>query len=556
MPKISEEAHAKKISFIAGMAKERRFWESVWREISDFYLPRRYVWLLTAQERAKRSINNPRIVDGTGTTAARILASGMMNGITSPSRPWFRLGLVGFEDDANSEERIWLDEVQRRMMLVMAESNFYNALAVLYLDLVLFGTAACLIYEDEESVIRCYNPALGEYWIGQSPRLQVDKFAREFTYTVTQTRAAFGEENLSDSLRSALRQGGAQLLNDVTITHLIEPATDDPSYAARSFTYRECFWETKGQKGTLLAERGFHEFPGIVVRWELTGNDSYGSSPAMDALGDVKQLQQISIEKGKSLAILNTPPLLADIQLQHKPSAFFPKGVTFVSGLNNGNGAGARPVYQINPPIQEMTLDIRDIQARIREIFNNDLFQMISQLDTVRTATEIDARREEKLIRLGSVLERFENEALDPAIKRIFSIMQRGGLLPDPPARMEGADIEIQYDSILSVAQSAVSAAPTERFVAFVGQIGAAVYPKALNIPNWESLIRDYGRDIGVPAKNINPPEVTQRMNEAQDSLAQEREAAAQGTVLAEGAKTLSETDVGGGANALQQLLG
>jgi hypothetical protein len=33
----------------------------------------------------------------------------------------------------------------------------------------------------------------------------------------------------------------------------------------------------------------------------------------------------------------------------------------------------------------------------------NDLFRMISELDTVRSATEIDARREEKLVLLGPV---------------------------------------------------------------------------------------------------------------------------------------------------------
>lgn len=551
--KIKDDLHTKKIAFIAGMKTERNMWEPNWRECGDYYLPRRYVWLMDSAARAKRSITNPLILDSTGTNAARILASGMMNGITSPSRPWFRLRISGFEDDLNLKERVWLDEVQRRMIHIMAESNFYNALAVLYLDLVIFGTATLIIYEDTESVIRCYNPALGEFYLGQSARLQVNTFSREITLNLSQVVEQFGEENLSDTLKNAYKQGGAQLLREVKITHLIEPNKGEFAIA-KSFAYTDMYWETGGPKGQLLSARGFNEFPVIAVRWELSANDVYGSCPAMDALGDVKQLQQESMEKGKSLNIMNTPPLLADIQLQNRASAFMPRGVTFIAGLNAGN-VGAKPVYQIQPPIGEMMMDIRDIQARIRETFNNDLFQMISQLDTVRTATEIDARREEKLVRLGSVLERFENEALDPAIKRIYAIMDRMGLLPEAPESIADRDIEIQYQSILTTAQSAVAAIPTERFVQFVGGLAAA-YPKAMNIPNWEALIRDYGRDIGVPSKNINPIEETSEANAGVDQAAAQQEALGAAKVGAETAELLSRTDVGGGANALQQMLG
>lgn len=550
---IDVDLHSKKVAFIAGLQSERRLWEPTWRELADYYLPRRYVWLMTQATRAQKLIRNPLIVDGTGTNAARILATGMMNGITSPSRPWFKLRISGFEDDLNSEERIWLDEVQRRMMLIMAESNFYNSLAILYLDLVIFGSAAIIIYEDRDSVIRCYNPALGEFYFGQSARLQVNTFAREFSLRAAQLEEQFGKENLSDRVKQALDLGGARLLEDVSITHLIEPNRRDLP-VSKSFPFVETYWETTAPKGKLLSARGFNEFPVIACRWELSANDVYGSSPAMDALGDVKQLQQESIEKGRSLNIMNSPPLVADIQLQNRASAFAPRGVTYISGLTNGM-VGAKPVYQIQPPIGEMTMDIRDVQARIRETFNNDLFQMISQLDTVRTATEIDARREEKLVRLGSVLERFESEGLDPSIKRVYSIMDRMGLLPEPPERIADRNIEIQYVSLLTTAQSAVAAIPTERFVQFVGSI-AAGYPKAMNIPNWESLIRDYGRDIGVPSKNINPPEEVSEANAAADQAEASQMAMQEATQAAQGAELLSKTDVGGGANALQMLLG
>jgi hypothetical protein len=169
--KIEIEYHTKLKATLEALRDARLPNWNLWRELADYYLPRRYTWLLSDTERKQKTAKNPFILDGTGTMAARTLASGMMNGVTSPSRPWFKLRLAGYDDDSSTPARLWLDEVTRRMLLVMAESNFYNALAIMYLDLVIFGTAAMLIYEDRESVIRCFNPNLGEFYIAQSVRL-------------------------------------------------------------------------------------------------------------------------------------------------------------------------------------------------------------------------------------------------------------------------------------------------------------------------------------------------------------------------------------------------
>lgn len=551
--RVPQEDMQKKRAMLAAMQNDRLPWWQFWRELSDFYLPRRYVWLHSDTERQRRATaKNSFILDGTGTTAARTLASGMMNGITSPARPWFKLRAVGFDDDLDLDARAWLDEVERRILLVMAESNFYNAMAVTYLDLVVFGTSAMLIYEDFESIIRCYNSPLGEFYLAQSHRRQVNTFAREFVMTVRQVVERFGEENISDSLREKWKLGGARLQDDVHICHLIEP-NDRRGKLPKHFAYRELYWEAKCQDPTLvLEETGYRELPGVFPRWELTANDSYGSSPAMDALGDVIQLQHETKKKAQGLDKMISPPMVADIQLQNRPTALLPNGLTFVHGVNN---AGLKPAYQINLPLDQLSLDIQQVQSRIREIFHNDLFRMISQLDTVRSATEIDARREEKLVLLGPVLERFENEALDPAINRIYAIMDRASLLPPPPPSLEDADLEIQYVSILTAAQTAVAAIPTERWMQLIGNI-APMYPSAVNVPDWEELIRDYGRDIGVRAKNIKSREEVQEAVERDKAAQALQQTAETGKVMAEGAEALARTEVGGGANALQRIIG
>lgn len=550
---ISLEVHRRLKAVIKGLQDERQAWWVHWRELADYLLPRRYIWLLSGNEQKRARNRNSFILDSTGTKAARVLAAGMMNGITSPSRPWFKLRLAGRTEEEDHDASVWLEDTARRMLIAMAETNFYQALAVAYLDLAVFGTSATLIYEDFDTVFRCYNSPLGEFYLAQGAQQTVNTVAREFEYKVHQIVERWGLENCSDATKTLWNQGGAALYKTVRIVHIIEPNNDQPGKISKNFEYREFYYEEGAPLGTILGRSGYHECPGIFPRWELTANDSYGSSPAMDALGDIIQLQHETKKKAQGLDKTVSPPMLVDVSLKHQPTALLPNGITYVPGLDNSTGA--RPAYTMQFPFDMITADIRDVQQRIQNTFHNDLFQMISQLDTVRSATEIDARKEEKLVLLGPVLERFENEALDPAIKRIYSIMQRAGLLLEPPDSIAGEQIEIQYVSILTAAQTAVTAAPTERWVQFIGNL-AAIKPEVLNIPDWEELVRDYGRDIGVRAKNMQPKEVSSQLTQQQAQMQQEQQAAITGENLAAGAKQLSDTDVGGGANALQYILG
>lgn len=554
--KIAAEVLTHKRSLVETMRTDRVPWWQLWRELADYYLPNRYQWLLSPNEASRRASNrNSKILDSTGTNAARILAAGMMNGITSPARPWFKLRILGLDDKIGSPARNWLDEVETRMLKVFSESNFYQSLATLYLDLVVFGTAVNLIYESDDKVIHCTNPCLGEFFLMINSSHKVCGMGREFTYTVYQVVQEFGIENVPAAVKAAYEAGGARWNEKHAVIHLIEPNADNKTASKLSpeFKYREYYWLQTGPTDEVLRERGWYDFPGIAVRWELAGNDPYGTSPAMDALGDVIQLQHETMKKAQGLDKMNDPPLLADIQLKNAALSLLPRGVTYISRLGETNGA--RPIYTVNPPIRDMTEDILQVQQRIRQTFHNDLFNRVLSLNTVRSAREIDAIDSERLVLLGPVLQRFENEALDPAIERVFGIMMRNELLPPPPPELEEVEIKIQYVSIFAAAQNAVTTAPTERLMGLIGNL-VPVFPEAKLILDIPELLLDYARDIGVKSKGLRPiDEVRRSIAQAnQDNTAQQgMDQMLQG---AEGAKLLSEVETGGGQNALQQLIG
>ena len=540
---------------LIALRNDRMSWWTHWREIADYLIPRRYKWLITPNQGNRGSPINQRIIDNTATIALRVLAAGMMSGITSPGRPWFRLTLEDDELADDSDVKVWLAEVQKRMSRVFAESNFYNSVAVMYSDLGAFGTAPMVIYEDFDDVIRCYVASAGEYFCANGPRMDVTTLYREFVMTVYQVAEEFGIENCSENVRGSIRTGGAALTREIKIGHAIEQNDKllPGMPGVMGMPWREMYWELGSGQNFLLRRRGFEECPFICPRWDIIGNDAYGRSPGMDALGDIKALQVEQKRKAQAIDKHVNPPMLADITLKNEPASLLPGGVTYVAGTSNS--VGFKPAYEIAPDFSGLVEDIKEVQQRIKVTFYTDLFMMISQLDTVRTATEIDARKEEKLIQLGPVLERFENEALDPAIDRTFSIMFRGGLLPPPPPSMHGQQIKVEYVSMLAEAQKAVSTAAIERMATFVGRLAAAD-PTALDNIDIDETIDIYADLLGVNPKVIRASVKVSQIRQARAKAQAQQQQMAQTMAGVQGAQTLSETDVGGGQNALQKILG
>lgn len=560
VPDVLKQAYRGQMqAHIEGMRMVRLSFWTHWAQLAEVYLPRRYKWFVTPNQYNKGSPINQSIVDETGVIAARTLSAGMMSGLTSPTKPWFKLGLHDLQKVDYGPAKQWLAECERRIMRVLSESNFYQALGTLYHDNSVFGSAAMLIYEDAKDVIRCYNPCLGEFFFDADSRLSVGTFGREFTLNIRQLVQQFGLDNVSESSAQAYRNGGSNWSYEVVIQHLIEPNTmiyegNKPLgyLVPKKFKFREVYWEISQRGNQILQANGYNEQPFIAARWDTVSNDAYGRSPGMDAMPATKQLQLEQRRKGQGIDKIVNPPMVASVTMKNEPASILPGAITYVSSLEKD---GFKPAYMVNPNLADMKEDIIEVQNRVKSVFFVDLFMMISQLDTVRTATEIDARREEKLIQLGPVIERFENEVLDPIIDRIFTIMARRGLLPPAPQEIQGAPLNIQYVSMLAEAQRAASTAAIERLLALVGNL-AGLDPDALDNVDVDEAIDYYADALGVPPNIIRSTAQVIDIRQAKAQKQQQAEAAQASMAAAQGANVLSKTDVGGGQNALQMMMG
>lgn len=540
-------------------------WWEHWGLLAAYILPRRYKWLINPNSMTRGLPINQAIIDPTGTQAMRICTSGLMSGLTSPSRPWFKLKPQSHQVQIDYEAGLWLDEVESRIYRVMSGSNFYDSLSQMYEDLTVFGTSPMIIYEDEKDIIRCYNPCAGEYMLAASSTFRVESLYRQFVMTVAQIIEMFGLENCPQAIQEMWRTKGANLEVEYIVAHSIEPNFEIASRDGGQpfgkiegpFAYREVYWIWGNKAEAPLSVRGFREAPFIAPRWATTANDPYGRSVAMDVLPDIMQLQVETLRKAEALEKQVRPPLLASAELKNQPSSTLPGMVTYVTNLSGQNGM--RPVYTVTPDVQSVSADLALIQQRIQRGFFNDLFLMISNATKEMTAYEVAQKQQEKLQVLGPVIERLQNEGLSHIIRRVFSIMARRGLIPPPPESLSRVQLQIEYISMLALAQRAAATAGMERFATMVASFGAT-NPEAFDMIENDEFLRIYGDLLTVPHKIIPAPDIVQQKRQARAAAAAKQQAMQEGMMAAqggiEGAKLLSETDVGGGQNALQMMMG
>ncbi len=523
----------------AYLRNERSSWDEHWREISRYLLPRSGRFFVEDRNRGERRFND--IYDSTGTRALRVLAAGMMAGMTSPARPWFRLSTADPDLAKFGPVKVWLNQTTTLMRGVFDRSNTYRALHSMYEELGAFGTASNIISDDFENVIHHHPLTVGEYCVTTDFKGNVTTLFREFQQTVGQVVGEFGIDKVSANCKNAYERGN--LDHWITLVHAIEPRRDRDAKKRDNLNmpWRSAYFERGGDSDKLLRESGYKTFPVLAPRWAVAGGDIYGNSPGMEALGDVKQLQQEQLRKAQGIDYMTNPPLQVPTSLKNRDIDSLPGGVTFVdsSGPNNG----IRSQFDVRLDLSHLLMDIQDVRERIRGAFYADLFLMLANRQDLRmTATEVAERHEEKLLMLGPVLERLHNEMLDPMIESTFSRMAAAGILPPPPQELAGMDLNVEFVSMLAQAQQAAGTNSTDRFVFTLGQV-ASIKPEVLDKLDADHWADAYAEALGVDPELVVPGDQVALIRQARAQAAQQMQQLEQANQAADAAHKLGTVD-------------
>ncbi len=487
----------------------RYSWWAYWAVLARYILPERYHWLVVPNRMSKGNALNNDIIDSTATMAMKTCAAGLWTGLTSPSRPWFKVGVPEqFQKTLAADAAEWLSATTQALYSILGGSNFYTTMAQAFRDVTTFGTAPVIIYEDFEDVIRCYLPCAGEYYLAVGSRFSVDTLYREFVMTVAQIVEMFTLEKCPQQIRTLWETAGGSLENEFVVGHAIEPnfalakrngsSGEKIDVVPGVFTFREVYW-LKGQKTDAeLSRKGFHERPFMAARWSTVSNDPYGRSPGMDALGDTKQIQLETLRKAEFIDKGVRPPMGADPELKNEPSSIQPGNITYTNTA--GGRKGFWPLFEPNPSwLTGLVADIAGVSERIKEAFYVPIFMAISQMEGVQPRNELELTKRdlERLQVLGPFIELFETEFADPAIMRVIQIALRRKLLAPMPDSLRGIPMQINYTSIMRIAQRNAQAVGMKDFAVTGSEAStaaqAAGVPNPLRIVNWDKWYRKYG---------------------------------------------------------------
>jgi hypothetical protein len=524
------------------------FWD-----IAQHFRPRRGFHLKGMKVDGKK--RHMAIVNGTPLRVSKNAQSGLQAGITSPSRPWKKLGPRSTKANDIPGAKEFYAEVDRQMDFILGKSNFYRATHTAYADFVDFGPGAIQIDEDDEDVIRCQVHPIGS-WVGAcNARGRVDVFYRDYTPRGSELVEQFGEEKIPKPLMQKIRLNP---MKKIDLFNAIEPnpyyVKGQDAIGLASFPYVSVFW-VRGHDEKFLDIRGYHEFPVMVFRFAKSEDvDAYGYGPGTDGLGDAKGLQSLERKEYVGLDKMVAPPLQAPLSMKQKGVSQVPNKVNYVDGEQR-----ITSLYDLNLPLQYVQSKEAQCERRLSEAFFEDLFLMITRdVQRQTTAREIDERHEEKLVMLGPVLESLNDELLDPAIDRIIGVMRRANRMPQAPPDLLGEEFKTEYISILAQAQRAIQTIPIEQGINFATAAAGAGFPDILDRIDIDDTVEAYFDRIGYPPEGIRALKDAQAMREQRAAdAAQERNLA----MAAEGASAASDAVGAAGAaqqiqpNVLQQLL-
>lgn len=509
----------------AALEEERSSFIAHYKELAEYMLPRRGRFSLTDRNKGDKRYKS--IINSAATQAIKVSRAGLMSGVMSPSRPWFALATEDPDLMDSQNVRIWLDACTAKLNSVFNKSNLFNMAPVMFGELLLFGTGAMSHLDDDEHVARFYTHTVGSYCIAQNERYEVDTLVREFEMTTEQLIEAFGLDAVSAQVKNAYDSGNYDQWWPVV--HYTGPNNyrEVGRLDSKNKKFMSCYYEVNCNEdpNKILRESGFDEFPAYVPRWDLTGEDVYGTDcPGMIALGDVKQLQLEEKRKAQAIDKMVNPPLKGPPSLQNVPVSSLPGGLTIYD--QDATKEGLTPIYQVEPRIAELKEDLDGITRRINEIFFNDLFFAITQMEGIqpRNQLELTQRNQERLVQLGPVLERLQSEFLAKLIERTFNQLARKDMLPLPPIELEGQPLKVEFVSSLAMAQRSTQVNSIQQLRLFISECIQSGMSEAVDKFDADQAIDEMSLILGAPAKLIRSDEQVAEIREGRRQAAEQQQ--------------------------------
>ena len=530
---------------------EQGGWKSLHQDLAQYICLGRGRFVDRGQQPNANSRAATRVVNNCATDALHMLGAGMHGGLSSPARPWFKLGFQDPILDKSRQYRNWMDDSERALYAFIRRANFYNNVHHLYEEQGGFGSGAMFVDAHRELGVTFTVMTAGDYRFSVRTDGRLHTLMRYFRMQAASMAQEFGVEKMSERSKRLLRTNPFEW---VDVYHCLEPNEQHDPGKMGSFAWVSAYFEANREdESRTLSYGGYHECPAVTPRWMPLANEAYSWGPGPESLQSVKALQKMELASIKAADKMIDPPTRNPPSMRDRMLDLSPGGKNIVDEADGK----IEPIFLIDPAaMQRFEEKVGSIENRIRNNFYNQIFLMISNLppggDKV-TAAEIIARNQEKMLMLGPVIESQEYEFLGPIISRVWGIAARSGYMPPPPPDLQNVEYKIDFVSILAQAQKLLSMQGMGNYLATAERV-AMVDPRSVAKTNWHIFLEETAEAVGAPARILNDEDTAnQILARADAQLAQQQQLAA-GAAEVDARTKLANAPAASDDNALGQM--
>ena len=449
------------------LADDRAGFEAIWDEIARLCLPSaerasgRQLFSKLDRRLSPRSTRNaPTLYNSKSVTLISRLAAGM-EGLTMPQgEKWHHLKVddpFGFEPTVIDQQ--WLDKTRDYMFSARYDprSGFHTAMQNALRRKCSFGTA---VVQTEEAfttplrsavavpVLYSHIP-LAQCFLAINAQGVHDTNFRRYRQTARQLVQKHGIDKVSAKVRSCFED--PKRTDDMfEVLHAVMPREEAGSSKSSNrdsaFASYYVEWDTQH----LIGDGGFFEFPYHVICWSLSDDSAYGDSPVMEAIADIRRLQNTAKHTLRATQQSTDPPLAVGADGSIRRPNLNPRALNY-GALDEQGNFRVRPLITATRP--DFALEIQNaMEEGLRESLYINLFQ--AMLDrSANSATEAMIRADEKAQLLGPAGSRTHN-ALAGMIEREAAVYARKGAFePEsrlaPPPSLQGREVKTRFTSPL-----------------------------------------------------------------------------------------------------------
>lgn len=505
-------------------------WESLWQDCTDFVNPRRGDF--NAQKSQGDRTRYDKVYDSTAPLANEQLAAGLHGYLTAPSETWFNLMLERMQEQ-DEMTMAWLQDVVETMfrdVFHSPNSNFGSMIHELYLDLGSYGTGVLYIEDRPGKAINFRTYHLAECYVAENAEGSVDTLYREYKHTGRQLVQLYKDKLPEKFIEGVYKDPHKEF----TVLHAVEPRDsfnpDSKLAVNMPFMSAKILQEEK----IVLENSGFNEFPYMVPRWTKTAGEVYGRSPAMTAMPDIKMINEMSKTVIKAAQKATDPPLLVPDDGFMLPLRTIPGGLNYYRA---GTQDMVKPLVEgVRPDIGLDFIESR--RQHVLKTFHVDWMQM--REGPSMTATEVLQRQEERMRLMGPMVGRLQFELLGPMIDRVFNIMARRKMLPQPPSTIEGRPLRIDYVSPVARAQKTQQLFSFTRLMESLVPL-ANVKPEVFDNIDADGTVRWAAKLLDAPTETLLTQEKLDELRQGRAQQQQDMAEVAKGRELAATAKDAAD---------------